>query len=231
MIRSARCRRCPRANFDVDATASDKPDAAPRRRTAPRGRSGAPIPDAIFRATEELLTETSVQRLTVSGILARSSVSRTSFYYHFASKEAVLLAMLEQVATRAEEQIAALVRRRLQAEETIRAALEASFALWERHRAILLVAQGSLRDQSELGARWHALVEDGFVRPFAERLGAAQAAGRLSGEGDPLALSRALHWMSEQALYAHIAGTDRTPPVDRTVDALAHVWSASLAPR
>jgi AcrR family transcriptional regulator len=214
---------------DVDGTANDRPEAATARRAPARGRSGTPIPDAVFRATEELLSEQSLQRLTVSQILARSSVSRTSFYYHFPSKDAVLVAMLEQVARRIDDQIAELSRQRLDAAAAIRVALQASFALWERNRAILLVAQGALRVESELGARWRTLVEEWFVRPFAERLRAEQAAGRLAGGCDPVALSRTLHWMSEQALYAHIAGTDRTP-AETVIDALAHVWSASLAP-
>ncbi|MDO8209688.1 TetR/AcrR family transcriptional regulator [Conexibacter sp. CPCC 206217] len=206
---------------------SDRPDIDTGRRASARGRSGAPIPDAVFRATEELLAEGLLQRLTVSRILARASVSRTSFYYHFPSKDAVLVAMLEQVAAHADAQIAQLSDRQLEADAAIRVALEASVELWERHSAILLVAQGALRDDSELGEQWRTLVEERFVRPFAERLRRQQAAGRLAAGHDPLALSRALHWMTEQALYAHIAGTDRTPP-RIVVDALAHVWSASL---
>jgi AcrR family transcriptional regulator len=216
----------------VDETATNTPDAGTGRRSAARGRGGAPIPDAVFRATEELLSEHSLERLTVSRILARSSVSRTSFYYHFPSKDAVLVAMLEQVAGRIVEQVAALPRRPLDPldlEQAIRVALQASFGLCERHRAILLVAQGALRAESELGVRWRALVEEWFVRPFAERLRAGQTAGRLGAGPDPLALSRALYWMSEQALYAHIAGTDRTPAAT-AIDALAHVWSASISP-
>jgi len=178
-------------------------------------------------ATAELLAEQPLEKLTVSGILARSGVSRTGFYYHFASKEAVIGALVEQIADELDERIAALPPRRAGSHDAIRRALAASFALWERHRAVLLVVQAAARGESRLAAIWRALVEERYVRPFAERVRAAQAVGALARGSDPLALSRALHWMSEQALYAHIARAEPAP-AQVSIEALAHVWAASL---
>lgn len=201
----------------------------PSRTTGRRRGRSAPIPVAVCLATTELLAEQPFEKLTVSGILVRSGVSRTSFYYHFASKEAVLAALVEQIADELDERIATLPRRPLGAHEAIRGALAAGFRVWEEHRAVLLVVQASARAESRLAGIWRELVEDRYVRPFAERLRAAQAAGQLAPGSDPLALSRALHWMSEHALYTHIASPERTS-ANVSVEALTHIWAASLGP-
>lgn len=226
LIRAGADRRStPQMSADPTTTQRQPPAG---RRSQPRRGGVAPIPAAVCQATTELLAERPLAKLTVSGILARSGVSKTSFYYHFASKEAVVATLVEQIADELDAQIAALPSRGFGDRETIRAALSAGFGLWDAHRTVLLVVQAAARTPSPLGTIWQTLVEERYVRPFAERARAAQAAGRLAAESDPLALSRALHWMTEQALYAHAAGLDRTAP-DVAAEALAHVWAASLA--
>lgn len=210
-----------------------QPRSRTTRRTPPTGRAttrrgrSAPIPSAVCLATTELLAEQPLEKLTVSEILTRSGVSRTSFYYHFTSKEAVVAALLEQIADELDEQVATLPRRPLGTHETIKAALAAAFRIWDEHRTVLLVAQTAARAESRLGDIWRSLVEDRYVRPFAEHVRVAQAAGRLAPGSDPLTLSRTLHWMSEHALYAHVSGAAHAPAAD-AVEALAHVWAASL---
>ncbi|ADB49801.1 TetR/AcrR family transcriptional regulator [Conexibacter woesei] len=211
--------------MSADPTTTSRQPAG--RRSHPRRGGAAQIPAAVCLATTELLAEQPLAKLTVSGILARSGVSKTSFYYHFASKEAVVASLVEQIAEELDAQVAALPSREFGAREAIRGALSAGFGLWDAHRPVLLVVQAAARAPSPLGTIWQTLVEERYVRPFAERARSAQAAGRLAAECDPLALSRALHWMTEHALYAHIAGLDRTPP-DVTAEALAHVWTTSL---
>lgn len=181
----------------------------------------------VCRATSELLAEQPLEKLTVSGILARSGVPRTSFYYHFTSKEAVVAALLEQIADELDERLAQLGCRAPGDHATISAALAAAFDLWDRHRAVLLVVQSSARAESPLGDIWRGLVEERRVRPFAEQLRTAAARSGAAPAGDTLALSRTLHWMSEHALYAHISGADAAHAPD-AVEALAHVWAASL---
>lgn len=214
--------------MSVDPTTTSR-QTSTGRRSQPRRNGHAPIPAAVCAAAAELLAEQPLQKLTVSGILARSGVSKTSFYYHFASKEAVVAALVEQIAQELDERIATLPRDRFGAEAPIRGALTQSFELWEEHRTVLLVVQAAARGSSRLTAMWQALVEERYVRPFAERTRSAQAAGQVAAGCDPLALARALVWMTEQALYAHVAGLDRTAP-SVAVDALSHVWATSLAP-
>jgi AcrR family transcriptional regulator len=207
-------------------------DALPAARQGRVRRPGeTTIPDSVQRATEALLAEVAPEKLTVSRILERAGVSRTSFYYYFPSKDALLASLLERIAD--ELPLPPRCGAGAAHSTAIGATLEIAFGVWERHAAILRAAQEAPREGSQLGALWHELVEERWVRPLAERLRREQGAERQPPASDLLALARALCWMSERALFDHVAVVP--PPEDpgrrAAIDALALIWRRSLEQR
>jgi AcrR family transcriptional regulator len=210
-------------------------DAVP---TARQGRVRRPgettIPDSVHRATEALLAEAGPEKLTVSRILVRAGISRTSFYYYFPSKDALLASLLERIA---DELPLPPGNCGDQAEAArsaaIGATLETAFGVWERHAALLRAVQDAPRGDSGLGALWHELVEERWVRPLAERLRGEQEAQRLPPGSDLLALARALCWMSERALFDHVTVVPARDGAERSaaIDALTLIWRRSLEQR
>ncbi|HEY4278881.1 MAG TPA: helix-turn-helix domain-containing protein [Conexibacter sp.] len=179
------------------------------------------VRQAVLDGTAELLAERPFETLTVADIIKRSGVSRTGFYYHFASKAEVLLALVDDVADLLVAQLAHV--------STPGAAVEAALGIWEQRRPLLLLAQRAARSESDLGERWRALIEERGVRPLGRHLRDEQTAGRLEPDVDPEALARALLGTSEQALFAHAAGYAEAAP-STMLAALTHVWAAALAP-
>jgi len=234
------------ARHAVVATRTRVPEQAEQPHDAPRdaragGRQGrvrrpgeTTIPDSVHRATEDLLGEATPEKLTVSRILERAGVSRTSFYYYFPSKDAVLASLLERIADELGAPPAHCEPSGSDARETvIRTRLEAAFLLWEQHAAVLRAAQDAPHGDVRLGVLWRELVEQRWVRPLGRLLAREQDAGRLPAAIDPLALARALTWMSERALFQHLASGGPAASVGEArraaIDALTLVWLRTLA--
>src|SRR2546429_1355263 len=94
--------------------------AAPRRAKRVEGEAR----DALLAAAERLLAERPLDELTVADILREAGVSRASFYFYFASKHDVVVALAERVID--EVRLAALPwleRSELAPEDALRAAM------------------------------------------------------------------------------------------------------------
>src|SRR5688500_18105157 len=122
-----------------------------RRRRAPQGH----VRDSVLAAAERLLGRMSLEELTVGVLAGEAGVSRASFYIYFESKQAVVVALLENVL--AEVHRAAkpwLERADSPPEEALQAALGGSLAVWRRHGAVLRAGVESTRSAPEIGELW-----------------------------------------------------------------------------
>ncbi|BBA95287.1 putative transcriptional regulator [Actinacidiphila reveromycinica] len=75
--------------------AADTTGGTVRRRDRPS--KGALREERILDATRRLVTERSMADITIDDIAAAAGISRTSFYFYFPTKQAVLAALMEQV--------------------------------------------------------------------------------------------------------------------------------------
>src|SRR5947209_16008932 len=109
-----------------------------RRKPAVDG-SGSP-PDArgaILTATERLLADVQLHRLSVAQIIKAANISRATFYFYFDSKFAVVAALIEQVI----DEIFDVSRQtpigrtsKLPPEVALEQRIRASAAVWRAHR-------------------------------------------------------------------------------------------------
>jgi len=138
--------------------------------------------------------------ITLEQVMADAGLTRTAFYRHFPSREALLMALLEDVGIRLEELPSAWERDEGDPVDELRQAVDALTALYARVGRLL-------------GA-------------VAERIAADVAAGR-SQVQDPLEVARALIWMNEGYLQDRFGREPRGDP-ERATAALADVWVAAV---
>jgi len=131
----------------------------------------------LIDVATRLFTERGYDGTSIEAVLAESGVSRGSLYHHFPGKDALFWAVLEGVATRVGEQLAAATR---DIQDPV-AALRAECLAWIRLASDPVVQQTALIDApAVLGwQRWRELDEQGSLGPIRAALAHAAVAGRI----------------------------------------------------
>ncbi len=209
-------------------------ERASRGRRAPR-MSADRRERAILETAERLLAERPLHEISTEDLARGAGISRSSFYFYFTSKEAVLLSLLDGVTAEAEAAREAALGRVAQGTlaEGCRAGIAAFHETFRAHRAVTLAAADARATLPEVREQW-ARVMEGWVRDTealiaAERpaAGAAGAAG--AARGVPARdLAVALNLMNERVLHASFAGEAPAVGEDAVVDALVAVWVAAI---
>ncbi len=187
---------------------------------------------AILDATESLLASTPLRDLTVAQILAAAGVARATFYMYFGSKQAVLRELFRRMLDEVYDVFTHTWAAR-DADEprvALRAALAASYALFERHGPVARAAADHWLVDAEIGAEFRLmmtrLIEASHQQINAERaaVGPAAPAG-----ADPRSLAAALVWMNERCF--HVRSLRAEPAFaddDAMLDALSEVWARAV---
>ena len=196
------------------------------RRGRRRAEQGGGIEAAVCAALERLLAERSLADLSVADILREAQVSRGSFYFYFASKNAVLAALAERV----NEEVYAATQTWLHREpgeppqEALRSALLGVLALWRAHAPVFRAMVETWRGDPELDDAWRRLMAR-FTTASAEQIERERAAGVAPPGLDAEVLGATLTWTTERVLYLAISDGDPQFADDgRVIDALVHVW-------
>jgi AcrR family transcriptional regulator len=165
------------------------PDPLPRpRRTG--GSGGRYLPEdpaeRIIAATVEVVVERGYQAMTISDIVARAGVSFSTFYEHFESKGAALLAALDSGRSLMFGTMLPLYRRARDWPSAVRASFTAMFAFYAaepgyaRMAMIEVVGAGDevLDKHEELIAATYVALDPGFeLRPDLPRVYAGAIGG------------------------------------------------------
>src|SRR5688572_7156178 len=125
-----------------------------RRRPGPRGD----VPAVVLAAAEELLAEGPLGQLTVKDLIARAGVARGSFYAHFASLEAVVVALIGQIFDELYDAARPYVELvdDGEPEPALRQALAGSLERWRRHPSAFRAAVESW--QPEVREVWSTVI-------------------------------------------------------------------------
>jgi len=199
-------------------------EAAPstRRRTA---RKGDLTEQRLMREAEALLAARPLASIGVDEIATAAGISRSSFYFYFASREALLRALGEQahheVLTSAERW---LNRTHEPPEEVITRALADNLALWRRRGPVLRALYDTRNSDPESAALWRAIARR-YVDATAAQIDRERDAG-LAHPTPPDArqLAAALTGMNLRAFY-DASQRSPSPQGDRElVQTLATVW-------
>jgi AcrR family transcriptional regulator len=191
-------------------SAAAKPRAEQRRRRT-EVRKGDARELALLDATEELLRAGSVQDLTVEAIAGRAKLTRTAFYFYFASKEQAVGRLAQRYLGEIFDAAKPAFDSEIPLDEGIRAAIENQVEVWGKHgRALAAVADLAASDPA-IRELWTNQIE-AFVEPVRERITTYQRerSQRLSPHNRVRA--EALVWMLERYYHVWASGHYDHPP-------------------
>ncbi|MET9028940.1 TetR family transcriptional regulator [Nocardia sp. NPDC004168] len=186
-----------------------------RRRTVAEARA------EILGAAGALLREQASEAVTVSAIMARTTLSRKSFYVYFPDRVALLRELLAPLRA---ETDAAIARWRTAADPrpAARAALESAARMYQCDGALLrTLAVASQRD-AEAAQLWQE-----FLAPLEEV--AAETITRADERLPAVSVARALVAMNVHYLLDEVVGA-APESVDAAVDTVAVIWERTLYP-
>src|SRR3954468_18010357 len=202
-------------------------DAAHRGRR-PARPSGDDRELAILATAERLLAERPLSAVSVDDLARGAGISRPTFYFYFASKDAVLLSLLDRVVAEAD----AVTREAFDhpannPREGWRRVITAYYETFRAHRALTL-AWAETRSS-------HAGVRDlwaGVVGAWVQRCAAAIETERGRGaapDGPPARdLAVVLTSTNERVLYATFSGDGPGLAENAVVDVLLEVWLRAI---
>ena len=205
---------------------------ASQPRTARGRRTGRPSGDdreqAIFSTLERLLEERPLAEISVDDLAKGAGISRPTFYFYFPSKDAVLLTLFERVIVEADATFEG--RAEDYSSDPARVWRDGIFAFFEPLRAhlrVTLAGVAATATNAEMRELWTT-----FMQKWVDRTAAVIIAERARGAAPdtvPAAdLAVALNLMNERTMFASYTGQKPAIAEDAALDALVHVWIASI---
>ena len=209
----------------MPAPASDSTATRGRRPVRP---SGDDRELAILTTAERLLGERPFGAISVDDLARGAGISRPTFYFYFASKDAVLLTLLDRVVAEADAAThAAFAGRPSGPRDGWRRAITAYYDAFRAHRSLTLVWSEARSTNAEIRDLW-ARVFEGWVRRGAEAIEAERLRGAAPSGPPARDLAVALTSMNERVLYATFTGDGPAVAETGAVDVLLEIWLRAI---
>lgn len=179
---------------------------------------------AILATAERLLEERPLGEISVDDLARGAGISRPTFYFYFASKDAVVLTIIDRlvasVAGAREQALAALAE---EPRAALRQVLEAYFAAFSARRAVVLAAAQLRATSAEARELW-AQVTEGWVADVTAIIESERARGAVPQGLPARDLAIALVLMNERVQYATLAQESPSIGPGAVIDTLVDVW-------
>ena len=182
----------------------------------------------ILATAESLLATRSLSDISVDDLARGAGLSRSAFYFYFASKEKVLLSLLDRLV---DEQLSDERQSPTDLASdpagVWRHVLGASFQRWSAHRGVLRATLEARASDAEAAEVWARL-----LGRFVDRTAAAIETERARGAAPPglpaKDLAICLNRMNEKVFETMAAGAQPAVAEDATLDALVGVWLSAI---
>ena len=194
----------------------------PRRRRTPESAERE-----ILEAAEEFLRERPFRDLTVDEVMARTTLSRPSFYVYFRDRHHLAVRLVEGIG----EALFDMANRWLESTNgddpraDVRESLQGVASVWREHGQMLHAIADAAGHDPDVERVYHGLVQQ-FVVATTRRIEVEIAAGRIAPM-DAAPTAAALVWMNERYLQMTLGRLPQTP-LDTVVDTLATIWTRTL---
>jgi len=211
-------------------------EAAPPGEGAPaagRGRravrvSGDEREQSILTTADRLLGEKDFSALTIDDLARGAGISRPTFYFYFASKRSVLLALLDRVAHEASRRSAEVFDGLADdPAATWRRAISAFFETFAAHPGVVAAVVGARGTDPEIVAQWSRLLQ-GWIDETARAIEGERARGAAVPGPEAHVLATSLNLLNERVIMAALTEPSLPGAAVDTVDTLLHVWLSAV---
>jgi AcrR family transcriptional regulator len=193
----------------------------PTTPTRRRRRTPESAEREILEAAESFLAEHPFRDLSVDEVMARTTMSRPSFYVYFRDRNHLLGRLVEGIGSELFEGANVW----LEGRGDMRESLGAVAAMYARHGLVLGAIADAAGHDPEAEATYRGLIER-FIEATAKRIAQDVAAGHIEPL-DATEAARALVWMSERYLKETLGRLPRTP-LETVVETLPEIWTRAL---
>jgi AcrR family transcriptional regulator len=201
--------------------------------TTTRGRrtsrpSGDDRQQAILVTAEKLLGQRAFSEISIDDLARGAGISRPTFYFYFASKDAVLLALLDRLVAQADRAASDMLDN-LPDDPPARwrGAIRATLDTFREHRAVTLACAQARATNGEVRQLWAAVME-GWVEATTTAIEAERRRGAAPAGIPARQLAIALNSMNERVLYATFSADGPALDESEAVDVLLTIWLTSI---
>lgn len=183
---------------------------------------------AILGAFEALLGERALHEISIDDIARGAGISRPTFYFYFASKEAVLLSLFERMLAEANARRGdSLERIADDPPARLREGFAAFYDVFRAHRPVTLAGAEARASSAEVEAVWGAVME-AWVAEAAAAIESERARGAAPPGVPARDLAISLLLMNERVQHAALAGRAPAVAEDDVVDVLVAIWTRAI---
>jgi len=202
--------------------------ASPSRGRRAARPSGDERQQAILDTAARLIQQRSFADISVDDLAKGAGISRPTFYFYFASKEAVLLSLMDPLITRADTGFDnAMDSMPTEPHEAIRRGIEIFFSSFGSHPATARAGAEAVNSSPEFRAIWAGLMQK-WIGLTAALINAERQRGAAPETLPALDLATSLNLMNEKMMMATLADDRPSVEHDRVVDTLTHIWLTSI---
>lgn len=184
---------------------------------------------ALLHALERLLAERPLARIGVADISAAAGVTRSGFYFYFATKGAAVAALLEEFRDQMLRAGSAWYDDDdTEPLERVAATVAASAHLWREHAHLLVAMLDAAEVDAEAREIWSSWTQT-FIHRISLRIAADARAGTVQTRAEPEALAILLMGATAAAMESDVRATAAGRPVDGALaTALVELWHRTL---
>lgn len=206
---------------------TSSPARATRGRRATRP-SGDDREAAILATARRLLEERAFADISVDDLAKGAGISRPTFYFYFASKEAVLLTLIEPLIKLADTGFDhALDSMPTEPHQAIRRGIEIFFSSFGSHPATARAGVAAVTTSPEFRAVWQGLMQK-WIAMTAALIEVERERGAAPNTIPALDLATSLNLMNERMMMATLAGDQPAVEHAKVVGTLTHIWLTSI---
>lgn len=198
-----------------------------------RGRRSARVSgderqDAILVTAEALLDERGFDDISIEDLARGAGISRPTFYFYFASKDEVLLALLDRVITEVEHRVGGLPR---DFESDPAGAWTRSIGMFVEvfvaHRGVATAAIAARARNDEVRVLWSKSMQS-WADFSTDVIRSEQARGAAPGGIDAHDLAVSLNLMNERVITAVLNKESPAIAESRALDVLSTIWIRAI---
>ena len=193
----------------------------PRRRRSPESAERE-----ILEAAEAFLRERPFRDLTVDEVMARTTLSRPSFYVYFRDRHHLAVRLVEGIGEALFEMANRWLEGTGDSRADVREALRGIATVYDEHGLVLHAIADAAGHDLEVERVYYGLIER-FVTATTTRLEHDLRTGRVAAPLDAAPTASALVWMSERYLLMTLGRLPKEP-LDTAVDTLVTIWVRTL---